>query len=37
MILSGTNIYITADHGFLYQRDALEESDKLAKEIDRYF
>lgn len=30
--LSGTNIYVTADHGFLYQRDALEESDKLAIE-----
>lgn len=29
--LSGTNIYITADHGFIYQRDPLEESDKLAK------
>ncbi|MEL3971110.1 BREX-1 system phosphatase PglZ type A [Rossellomorea oryzaecorticis] len=27
--LSGTNVYITADHGFLYQRDALEESDKI--------
>ena len=30
--LSGTNMYITADHGFLYQRDALEESDKIARE-----
>jgi len=30
--LSGTNVYITADHGFLYQRDALEESDKIEKE-----
>jgi len=30
--LSGTNIYITADHGFLYQRDELEESDKIARE-----
>jgi uncharacterized protein (TIGR02687 family) len=30
--LSGTNIYMTADHGFLYQRDALEESDKIEKE-----
>ncbi len=30
--LSGANIYITADHGFLYQRDALEETDKLEKE-----
>jgi uncharacterized protein (TIGR02687 family) len=27
--LSGTNVYITADHGFLYQRDALDESDKI--------
>src|SRR5690606_9518018 len=24
--LSGTNVYITADHGFLYQREPLEES-----------
>ena len=31
--LSGTNIYITADHGFLYQRDALESSDMLPKEV----
>lgn len=30
--LSGTNVYITADHGFLYQRDELPDSDKLAKE-----
>lgn len=30
--LSGTNVYITADHGFLYQRDALEESDKIERE-----
>jgi uncharacterized protein (TIGR02687 family) len=30
--LSGTNVYITSDHGFLYQRDALEESDKIEKE-----
>lgn len=29
--LSGTNIYITADHGFLYQRDSLPESDKIEK------
>jgi len=27
--LSGTNVYITADHGFLYQREPLEESDKI--------
>lgn len=30
--LSGSNVYITADHGFLYQRDALEETDKMEKE-----
>jgi uncharacterized protein (TIGR02687 family) len=30
--LSGTNVYITADHGFLYQRDALPESDKIERE-----
>jgi uncharacterized protein (TIGR02687 family) len=30
--LSGTNILITADHGFLYQRQALEETDKVGKE-----
>lgn len=30
--LSGTNILITADHGFVYQRDALAESDKIEKE-----
>ncbi|AUZ29461.1 BREX-1 system phosphatase PglZ type A [Bacillus licheniformis] len=29
--LSGTNVYITADHGFLYQRDELEESDKIGQ------
>ncbi|MFP3802402.1 PglZ domain-containing protein, partial [Paraburkholderia sp. SIMBA_027] len=29
--LSGTNVYITADHGFLYQRESLEESDKIEK------
>lgn len=27
--LSGTNIFVTADHGFVYQREALEESDKI--------
>src|SRR5690606_23911956 len=31
--LRGTNVYITADHGFLYQRDALEESDKIVNEV----
>ncbi|RDW18788.1 BREX-1 system phosphatase PglZ type A [Oceanobacillus chungangensis] len=30
--LSGTNVFITADHGFLYQRDALEESDKIGQD-----
>jgi uncharacterized protein (TIGR02687 family) len=30
--LSGTNILITADHGFVYQREALVESDKIDKE-----
>lgn len=30
--LSGTNIFVTADHGFVYQRDPLEESDKIEKE-----
>ncbi|MFA7573419.1 MAG: BREX-1 system phosphatase PglZ type A, partial [Lutispora sp.] len=30
--LSGTNIFITADHGFIYQRDELEEVDKIGKE-----
>ncbi|RFA32732.1 TIGR02687 family protein [Virgibacillus dokdonensis] len=29
--LSGTNILITADHGFIYQRKPLEESDKIEK------
>jgi uncharacterized protein (TIGR02687 family) len=27
--ISATNIYITADHGFIYTRDVLGESDKL--------
>jgi uncharacterized protein (TIGR02687 family) len=30
--LSGTNIFITSDHGFIYQRDELEEVDKISKE-----
>ncbi|WP_079914139.1 BREX-1 system phosphatase PglZ type A [Paenibacillus sp. 32352] len=30
--LSGTNIFVTADHGFVYQREALEESDKMENE-----
>lgn len=32
--LSGSNVVITADHGFVYQRNKLEESDKLDKNID---
>lgn len=31
--LSGTHIYITADHGFIYQRDPLEVSDLMDKEV----
>lgn len=30
---SGVYIFITADHGFIYQRDALSESDKVGREI----
>src|SRR5690625_1048283 len=30
--ISATNIYITADHGFLYERDKLKVSDLMAKE-----
>lgn len=37
--LGGVNIFVTADHGFLYQRSLLEESSKISKEkidiIDR--
>lgn len=37
--LGGVNIFVTADHGFLYQRSPLEESSKISKEkidiIDR--
>ena len=29
--ISATNIYITADHGFIYRRSALQESDKVGK------
>ncbi|MFH1760173.1 MAG: BREX-1 system phosphatase PglZ type A [bacterium] len=29
--LNGTNIFITADHGFLYRRNPLEECDKVDK------
>ncbi|WP_066638539.1 BREX-1 system phosphatase PglZ type A [Desulfolucanica intricata] len=31
--LSATNIYITADHGFIYRRSELKESDKVPKTI----
>lgn len=30
--LGGINIFVTADHGFLYQRSPLEESSKINKE-----
>lgn len=30
--LSGTNIYITSDHGFIYQREPLEVTDFMQKE-----
>lgn len=30
--LGGVNIFVTADHGFLYRRDPLPESDKMKKE-----
>lgn len=37
--LGGINVLITSDHGFIYQRSDLEESDKISKEnisfIDR--
>lgn len=37
--LGGINVLVTADHGFIYQRSDLEESDKIGKEavqtIDR--
>lgn len=29
--LSATNVFITSDHGFLYQREALEENDKIGQ------
>lgn len=29
--VSATNIYITADHGFIYRRSALKEYDKMSK------
>jgi uncharacterized protein (TIGR02687 family) len=31
--LSGTHIFITADHGFLYTYNPLEESDKIGRQI----
>lgn len=31
--LSGTNVYVTADHGFVYQRDPLQESDLLETDL----
>ena len=30
--LGGVNVLITSDHGFIYQRSDLEESDKISKE-----
>ncbi|NFH89557.1 BREX-1 system phosphatase PglZ type A [Clostridium botulinum] len=30
--LGGINIFVTSDHGFLYQRSPLEESSKISKE-----
>jgi len=30
--ISATNIYITADHGFIYKRGNIQESDKVPKE-----
>lgn len=30
--LGGINVFVTADHGFIYQRSDLEESDKIGKE-----
>lgn len=30
--VSATNIYITADHGFIYKRGNIQESDKVSKE-----
>lgn len=36
--LSATNIYITADHGFIYRRTPLAESDKTPKEmVDSFY
>lgn len=32
--LSATNIYITADHGFIYKRGRLQERDKISAKVD---
>ncbi|CAM3140152.1 BREX-1 system phosphatase PglZ type A [Filibacter tadaridae] len=32
--VSASTIMITADHGFIYQRDQLEKRDKIPKEVD---
>ena len=32
--MNGTNIYITADHGFIYVRDKIKEIDKISKDND---
>lgn len=32
--VSASNILITSDHGFLYERDRIEERDKLPKNVD---
>lgn len=34
--LGGINVFITSDHGFIYQRADLEESDKISNEINNY-
>src|SRR5699024_3284801 len=31
--LSGTHVYVTADHGFLYERDPLEVTDLMDKTL----
>ena len=32
--ISATNIFITADHGFIYKRSTLKESDKTSKDLN---
>lgn len=32
--VSASNIYITADHGFIYKRGSITENDKITKNID---